>query len=112
MRHIAAVRGRGLERFATWAALAEEHGPSIQDWPSELQDPESSAVALFAASNAAKIDFHCWLQWLMEEQLAGTQQAAVRAGMALGVMHDLPVGVVPAAQMPGACRTVTQETSQ
>ena len=29
----------------------------------------------------------------MEEQLAGTQQAAVRAGMALGVMHDLPVGV-------------------
>jgi 4-alpha-glucanotransferase len=85
--------GSGLERFATWAALAEEHGPSIQDWPSELQAPESSAVAVFAASNAAEIDFHCWLQWLMEEQLAGTQQAAVRAGMALGVMHDLPVGV-------------------
>jgi 4-alpha-glucanotransferase len=85
--------GRGLETFATWAALCEEHGPSFLDWPAELRDPESPAVADFAATHAAKIDFHCWLQWLMEEQLAGTQQAAVRAGMALGVMHDLPVGV-------------------
>ena len=31
-----------------------------------------------------QIDFHCWLQWLMEEQLAVAQQAAQRAGMALG----------------------------
>ena len=45
------------------------------------------------AAHAAQIDFHCWLQWLMEEQLAVAQQAAQRAGMALGVMHDLPVGV-------------------
>jgi 4-alpha-glucanotransferase len=84
--------GSGLERFAAWAALCEQHGRSFQDWPTELQDPASPAVADFAVANAAKINFQCWLQWLMEEQLAGTQQAAVRAGMALGVMHDLPVG--------------------
>ena len=41
--------GSGLERFATWAALAEEHGPS-QAWPTELQTPESRAVAVFAAA--------------------------------------------------------------
>jgi 4-alpha-glucanotransferase len=85
--------GSGLESFATWAALCEEHGRSFYDWPAALQDPASPAVADFAATHAAKVGFHCWLQWLMEEQLAGTQQAAVRAGMALGVMHDLPVGV-------------------
>jgi 4-alpha-glucanotransferase len=85
--------GSGLERFATWAALCEQHGRSFQEWPTELQDPASPAVVDFAAANAAEINFLCWLQWLMEEQLAGTQQAAVRAGMALGVMHDLPVGV-------------------
>jgi 4-alpha-glucanotransferase len=85
--------GSGLERFATWAALSERYGPSFNEWPAELQDPKSPAVASFAAANAVKIDFHCWLQWLMDEQLAGTQQAAVRAGMALGVMHDLAVGV-------------------
>jgi 4-alpha-glucanotransferase len=85
--------GSGLKRFATWAALCEQYGPSFKEWPTELQDPERPAVAAFAAANAAKIDFHCWLQWLMEEQLAAAQQAGVRAGMALGVMHDLAVGV-------------------
>jgi 4-alpha-glucanotransferase len=87
--------GSGLSRFAIWAALSEQHGPNFKEWPTELQDPESAAVAAFAAANPAKIDFHCWLQWLMEEQLATTQQAALRAGMALGVMHDLAVGVSP-----------------
>src|SRR6185437_7330938 len=85
--------GRGLQRFASWAALSEEYGPNFSDWPAELQDPQSSAVAAFALAESAKIDFHCWLQWLMDEQLAGAQQAARRAGMALGVMHDLAVGV-------------------
>ena len=87
--------GSGLERFATWTALCEQHGPSFKEWPTELQDPKSPAVADFAAGNAAKIDFYCWLQWVMEEQLASTHQAGVRAGMALGVMHDLAVGVSP-----------------
>jgi 4-alpha-glucanotransferase len=94
----AAYRGRegsGLKRFATWAALCERYGPSFNEWPAELQDPKSPSVASFAAANVVKIDFHCWLQWLMEEQLAGAQQAAVRAGMALGVIHDLAVGVSP-----------------
>jgi 4-alpha-glucanotransferase len=87
--------GAGVERYATWAALAEVYGANFKEWPPELQDPQSPAVIAFAAANAAKIDFHCWLQWLLEEQLAGTQQAALRAGMALGVMHDLAVGVSP-----------------
>jgi 4-alpha-glucanotransferase len=87
--------GAGLERYATWAALAEMHGANFKEWPPELQDPQAPAVIAFAAANAAKIDFHCWLQWLLEEQLAGTQHAALRAGMALGVMHDLAVGVSP-----------------
>ena len=67
-----------------------------------IRNPQLLATS--PRSHAAKIDFHCWLQWLMEEQLAGTQQAAGRAGMALGVMHDLPVGVVLVARMPGVCR--------
>jgi 4-alpha-glucanotransferase len=52
-------------------------------------------VAAFRAGHAAEVDFHCWLQWLTDEQLAGTQAAARRAGMALGVVHDLAVGVDP-----------------
>ena len=47
--------GNGLENFATWAVLCEQHGRSFQDWPAELQDPASPAVADFAAAHVAKI---------------------------------------------------------
>jgi 4-alpha-glucanotransferase len=36
-----------------------------------------------------------WLQWVLDEQLAAAQSKAVAAGMALGTMHDLAVGVHP-----------------
>ena len=36
-----------------------------------------------------------WMQWLVDEQMAVTQGAARDAGMAIGVMHDLAVGVHP-----------------
>jgi len=34
-----------------------------------------------------------WLQWLLDEQLEAAQRAAHRAGMDIGVVHDLAVGV-------------------
>jgi 4-alpha-glucanotransferase len=87
--------GRGLTDFATWAALAEEYGPRFTEWPAELRDPDSPAVAAFAAAHADRVAFHGWLQWLLDEQLASAHQAGRRAGMALGIMHDLAVGVSP-----------------
>jgi 4-alpha-glucanotransferase len=87
--------GTGLENFATWAVLCEHHGPRFSDWPAELQHPNSAAVAQFRSEHAAEIDFQCWLQWVLDEQLASAQQAGLRAGMELGVMHDLAVGVHP-----------------
>ncbi len=35
------------------------------------------------------------MQWQLDEQLAAAQSQAVRAGMSLGIMHDLAVGVHP-----------------
>ena len=67
-----------------------------------------TAVADFAAEHAKEIDFWCWLQWLLDEQLASAQQAGLRAGMSLGVMHDLAVGVSPGARTSGDCRTCTR----
>ncbi len=87
--------GIGLQHFATWCALAEAHGPRFSDWPAELQNPASDEVRTFATQHQSKIDFQCWLQWLMDEQLGAAQQAGLRAGMRLGIMHDLAVGVNP-----------------
>ncbi|OBA85322.1 4-alpha-glucanotransferase [Mycobacteriaceae bacterium 1482268.1] len=87
--------GRSLEDFAIWCALAEEHGPDWHDWPEALAHPASPAVGEFAAKHADAVDFHRWLQWQLDEQLATAQSTAERSGMELGVMHDLAVGVDP-----------------
>lgn len=87
--------GAALDAFALWCVLAEEHGNDWRDWPRALRRPDSAAVAEFAARRQPRIDFHRWLQWQLDEQLARAQSAATGAGMALGLMTDLAVGVHP-----------------
>ena len=87
--------GRSLDDFATWCALAEKYGNDWHQWPEELQHPSNAAVADFAAEHATTVDFHRWLQWQLDDQLTATQATAVQAGMDLGIMHDLAVGVDP-----------------
>ncbi|MCB5179127.1 4-alpha-glucanotransferase [Streptomyces antimicrobicus] len=75
--------GAELTAHATWCALAERHGPDPRQWPQDAEpDP-------------ARVDFHTWLAWLTDSQLAAAQRAARDAGMALGLVHDLAVGVHP-----------------
>ena len=85
--------GSGLVDFATWCALAEVHGPVWSEWPEPLRDPRSAEVAKARDELAERVDFFGWLQWVLDEQLALAQGRAVDAGMALGVVHDLAVGV-------------------
>ncbi|WP_026545122.1 4-alpha-glucanotransferase [Arthrobacter sp. 35/47] len=82
--------GPGLENFALWSALAE----TLPEGAAEWEDPEyleAQRVRL-----GSRIEFHAWLQWLCDEQLESAQRAAAAAGMNLGIMHDLAVGVHPA----------------
>jgi len=88
-----AEQGEGLEDFATWCALTEHFGG--QEWPLEVQDRHSDAVQRLRTELADRITLHCWLQWVADEQLAAAQADALQAGMRLGIMHDLAVGVHP-----------------
>lgn len=87
--------GRALDDFATWCALAEKYGDDWHAWPESLQHPDASGVADFVEKHSDTVDFHRWLQWQLDEQLAAAQSQAIRAGMSLGIMHDLAVGVHP-----------------
>ncbi|WP_123027233.1 4-alpha-glucanotransferase [Mycolicibacterium stellerae] len=87
--------GRVLDDFAVWCALAERHGPDWHRWPKKFSSPARTAVTEFAAKHSETVDFHRWLQWQLDDQLATAQSTAVRAGMELGIMHDLAVGVDP-----------------
>ena len=87
--------GEALRDVATWSVLAQRHGNDARQWPDGLRDVDSPQVAAFAREHADEVDFESWLQWLLDEQLQAAQAKAVGAGMALGTMHDLAVGVHP-----------------
>ena len=83
-----AEHGAALEQFALFCVLAEQHGTRWQQWPPELRRPDAPGIADAAAQHSDRIAFWCWVQLLVDEQLAG-----LGAGMAVGVVHDLAVGV-------------------
>lgn len=89
------LQGDALTGFATWNVLAEEHGNDFRSWPDELQDATSEPVTAFANARSRELDFEMWLQWVLDEQLEAVQAAAKSAGMTIGIMHDLAVGVHP-----------------
>jgi 4-alpha-glucanotransferase len=81
-------QGPPLNRYAAFCALAEKFGPNWRTWPDEYRRPDNSAVARFAAEHALTVDYHAWLQWLIDLQLAA-------ATGPIGVMQDLPIGFDP-----------------
>ncbi len=81
-------QGPDLERYATFCALAEKYNSGWHTWPQDYLHPASAGVMQFARENARRIDFHKWLQWVLDQQLA-------RCAEHLALMQDLPIGVDP-----------------
>lgn len=79
-------QGKPLQEFATWCALAEQHGPDWRSWDASLRHPDNAAVARFAAKARGRVTFYVWLQWLLDVQLRA-------ASGDLAVIQDLPIGV-------------------
>ena len=80
---------------ALWTALAERYGTDYRQWPEPLQDPNGAAVGAFATEHADDVRFHMWVQWTAAQQLSNVQRECLSAGMAIGVISDLAVGVHP-----------------
>lgn len=85
--------GRGLDDFALWCAIREDIDADDPFWTDPAAAPGSPLVEKLRVELEHRISFHRWLQWLCDEQLESAQAAATRAGMRLGVVHDLAVGV-------------------
>ncbi|MDT5339082.1 MAG: 4-alpha-glucanotransferase [Mycobacterium sp.] len=83
----------GLRDWATYCALAERHGGRWSRWPEPLRAVGGSAVASARQDLAPRLAFHAWVQQRCAEQLAAVRTGAREAGMPLGVLHDLAVGV-------------------
>ncbi|MCB5274852.1 4-alpha-glucanotransferase [Arthrobacter sp. SO5] len=86
-------QGPGLDDFALWCALAEQLAPDAPEWAGAAADPGTPYCAEQRVRLAGRIEFHRWLQWLCDQQLEAVQRSATQAGMEIGVIHDLAVGV-------------------
>ncbi len=89
--------GEALEDFATWCVIQERAAAGTLDASHEdLASPRAPGVARLREAHRERIAFYAWLQWVADEQREAAQDAARRAGMAVGVVTDLAVGVHPA----------------
>jgi len=66
-----------------------------QDWPAAFHDPDGADVADFIAEHRDEIRFHLFLQWRATRGLSEAQSTARAAGMAIGLVADLAVGIDP-----------------
>lgn len=92
-------RGVALQEHALFEALhqtrlkADPQQPNWNQWPAIWRDSRSAAVGEFTAQNRRGILFHCFLQWLADRSFASAQQKARTAGMTIGLIADLAVGM-------------------
>jgi|TARA_R100000935_G_scaffold54497_1_gene83435 4-alpha-glucanotransferase len=100
LRQFEAEGGDDLQGHARFEAIhgvffARDGARGWPDWPEEIHDAESPAVAAFAAQHADELAFHVFVQWLADRSLAHAQQAARSAGMPVGLITDVAVGMDP-----------------
>ncbi|KAB8294607.1 4-alpha-glucanotransferase [Bifidobacterium avesanii] len=91
------AHGEGLEAYATWCLAYDKWGAptaSPSSW-FRTTDRNSQPVQDLRNRYPDTLDFYRWMEWIASEQLADAQNAARKAGMALGVMADMAVGVHP-----------------
>jgi 4-alpha-glucanotransferase len=68
------AQGAPLEEFALFCALAEVHGVPWQTWPEPLRR-RTARRGGGREEHAERIAFWCWVQLLVDEQLAGLGSA-------------------------------------
>jgi 4-alpha-glucanotransferase len=97
-----AERGSALQEHASFEALhaarlkTDPEALNWKDWPARWRDPRSPAIRDFTEENQHEILFHCFLQWIADRSFANAQQGARRAGMRIGLIADLAVGMTSA----------------
>lgn len=90
-------QGEDLKAYSAWCLAYEKWGaPTGQadSWERKY-DRDSEEVKQLLEENRERLDFYAWLQWIAVSQIAQAQKAAADAGMKIGIMADMAVGVHP-----------------
>lgn len=89
--------GERLESYATWCLCYDKWGApkGKDDWESCL-NKDSKEIRDLAERFPDTLEFYRWLEWVAFTQLHDAQVQARKAGMRIGIMSDMAVGVHPA----------------
>ena len=81
------AQGEALRQYGVFCALCERYGVPWEKWPVDVRRVDGGGIAPFVASQAGsrRIEYHAWLQWLVDEQLGA-------AGRTIGLVQDLAIG--------------------
>ncbi|HWM45556.1 MAG TPA: 4-alpha-glucanotransferase [Xanthobacteraceae bacterium] len=86
------ARGDALARYAAFETLRARHGSPWWEWPVDLSTPSPALLAQLRAASD-EMEFHEYVQWLADEQLAACNDHARALGLPVGLYLDLAVGV-------------------
>jgi 4-alpha-glucanotransferase len=82
-----------FEAIQAWQLQQDQSRWDWRNWPKPWRKPESEDVRRFSQDNRREIAFHVFLQWLADASLSVAQTQARMAGMGIGLIADLAVGM-------------------
>lgn len=90
--------GDEIESYATWCLCYDKWGAPSDDADNWVRkySRDSEEVAQLREKFPDTLEFYRWLEWVATDQLHAAQQAARKAGMKIGIVADMAVGVHPA----------------
>lgn len=89
--------GDELESYATWCLCYDKWGAPNgrpDNWE-RMFNRDSVEIRELRDRFPDTLEFYRWLEWVATEQLHAAQQAAREAGMKIGIVADMAVGVHP-----------------
>jgi (1->4)-alpha-D-glucan 1-alpha-D-glucosylmutase len=92
-----AAHGQALRRHAIFEALQAHFAAADPGcwgwpvWPEAYRDADAPEVQAFATQNAKRVQYHQYLQWVADSQLARASQRCEALGMGIGLYLDLAV---------------------
>lgn len=90
--------GEGLLKFVLHQALQEAYSRDAgrrgwPAWPAAFRDSAAPAVLAYLDAHRERVEFHAWLQWIADDQLAACGQRCRDLNLGVGLYRDLAVSI-------------------
>ena len=90
--------GEELKAYALFETLREhfrdESEPGWSAWPEEYRHIHADGLSQFAGNNIDRIEYHQYLQWQAELQLAAIGRRSMELGLKVGLLQTLPDSLI------------------